>query len=309
MVWRQCKWEPRQKSCASVIFLYCIDVTLHLKLTDFITEASFHAALVVLQNRRGEHKTFHDHDFWELMYVVKGSCSHTINSYMTPLESSTLLLIRPSDCHTFEVLTGTELHFINIAFSVATWRDFCLVAGLAEILSSWSAAPLPPVVTLPATQRDACLEAFRAALHAYLENPSRLALCHFWTRVVPTLLAQPAPPTESLSHPWLPHICAAMREEENLRLGLPRLLELSGVSPEHLARTFKAQRAQTPTAFVNVLRLERASRLLKTTSQDILEVAYDCGFDNLSYFYRLFQRHYGQTPRQHRHRARRDIVP
>jgi AraC-like DNA-binding protein/mannose-6-phosphate isomerase-like protein (cupin superfamily) len=298
-----------EKSCAPVIFLYGVDVTLHLKLSDFTPEGHFHAALVVLQSRRNEPKTSHDHDFWELMYVVKGSGRHTVNGRVTPLQTGTLLLIRPTDCHTLEVKAGTALHFINIAFSAALWRGFCRVAGLEDMLKRWSAAPLPPVATLPASQQDACLETFRTALHAYLESPTRLALCDFWARVVRDLLEPPASTAEGDTHPWLPQVCAAMREEENLRHGLPRLLELSGVSPEHLARTFRAQRAQTPTAFVNALRLEHASRLLKTTSREILEIASDCGFDNLSYFYRLFQRRYGQTPRQHRHRAHADIVP
>ncbi|MGH2559654.1 MAG: helix-turn-helix domain-containing protein, partial [Thermomicrobiales bacterium] len=61
--------------------------------------------------------------------------------------------------------------------------------------------------------------------------------------------------------------------------------------------------------FVNDLRLERAALLLRTTTQEITEIAAECGFDSLSYFYRLFGRRFGASPRAFRVHARRAVVP
>ena len=38
--------------------------------------------------------------------------------------------------------------------------------------------------------------------------------------------------------------------------------------------------------------------MLGESQESILEIAQQCGFDNLSYFNRLFKRKYGVTPRQ-----------
>ena len=39
-----------------------------------------------------------------------------------------------------------------------------------------------------------------------------------------------------------------------------------------------------------------ADRLLKTSDSPVLEIAAQCGFDNLSYFNRIFKRKYGVSP-------------
>ncbi len=103
--------------------------------------------------------------------------------------------------------------------------------------------------------------------------------------------------------PWLRSACWAMREERNLRGGLSRCVELSGVSSAQLLRTLKAYRRQTPTTFINRPRLERAALLLATTTVEIGEIAADCGFRALSHFYRLCSERYGQTPRVYRSQA------
>ena len=45
------------------------------------------------------------------------------------------------------------------------------------------------------------------------------------------------------------------------------------------------------------------------TSQEILDIALDCGLDNRSYFYRVVRRKYGQAPRAYRMNAFRSIAP
>ena len=57
------------------------------------------------------------------------------------------------------------------------------------------------------------------------------------------------------------------------------------------------------TSFVDYLRdyrLTMASRLLTTSDSAILDIASETGFDNLSYFNRVFKKKYGMTPRQFR---------
>ena len=63
------------------------------------------------------------------------------------------------------------------------------------------------------------------------------------------------------------------------------------------------------TTFVTGLRLERAALLLATTTQEIVGIAAECGFETLSYFYRRFGQRYGLPPRAYRLRAQRSISP
>jgi AraC-like DNA-binding protein len=45
------------------------------------------------------------------------------------------------------------------------------------------------------------------------------------------------------------------------------------------------------------IRLEKAEFLLKTTSFTIEEIAHQAGYENLSYFYRIFQKKFNKTPK------------
>lgn len=283
--------------------LYCVDIMpLQLHFEQVAPGRAFHAALVTQSGGR----TIHTHDFWEMMYVLEGTGVHQINGQSLSLHVGELLLIRPEDCHAIPPLSDKILHFINIAFPAELWRAFCAVAGLDE-LPEWRAAPLPPTVLTLGLQREACARAFHRALHAFTKTPTQLDLCHFWSSVLPLLRPQMS---DNVSvPPWLARARAAMEHEENMRVGLPRLLALSGMSPAHLSRTFKLWYGQTPTEFVNTQRLNRAASLLLTSTSEIIDIAYECGFSNLSYFYRLFARHYGQTPRAFRLEARDDVVP
>jgi len=56
----------------------------------------------------------------------------------------------------------------------------------------------------------------------------------------------------------------------------------------------------TPSEYIDQVRIEFAAHLLRSDERSIDEVVEACGFDNNSYFYRLFKRQYGTTPRQFR---------
>ena len=48
--------------------------------------------------------------------------------------------------------------------------------------------------------------------------------------------------------------------------------------------------------YLNDYRLTMAERLLKSSDSSVLEIAEQSGFDNLSYFNRIFKRKYGMSP-------------
>jgi AraC-like DNA-binding protein len=56
-------------------------------------------------------------------------------------------------------------------------------------------------------------------------------------------------------------------------------------------------------AYVGELRLARAARELIGTDRRISEIAFACGFNNLSNFNRLFLRRYGMNPGAYRRAA------
>ena len=66
------------------------------------------------------------------------------------------------------------------------------------------------------------------------------------------------------------------------------------------SRFIKKRTGKTFVESLNEIRLGQASRLLIDTTQTIAEVSYKCGFNNLSYFNRIFRSKNGCTPREFR---------
>lgn len=63
-----------------------------------------------------------------------------------------------------------------------------------------------------------------------------------------------------------------------------------GCSPSHFMRWFKKMTGQGFTEYLNEHRLNAAADALRSSNDTILAIAEQCGFDNLSYFNRLFKK-------------------
>ncbi|MGB1208234.1 MAG: helix-turn-helix transcriptional regulator, partial [Paracoccaceae bacterium] len=107
---------------------------------------------------------------------------------------------------------------------------------------------------------------------------------------------------------WLVTACADTRDPQVFRQGAAGFVAAAGRGHEHVCRVARQYLGLSPTAYVNRVRMEHAAMLLGGTDQPIPDIAVDCGLENLSHFYRLFQSHYGTTPRRYRARHLSDPV-
>ena len=84
-------------------------------------------------------------------------------------------------------------------------------------------------------------------------------------------------------------------------VNLDRLSEISGFNKKYLCRVFKEYTSKTVVEYINELRVENAC--LDMTSKSINESAYDSGFNDLSYFCKVFKNHLGLTPGEYKKRT------
>lgn len=71
------------------------------------------------------------------------------------------------------------------------------------------------------------------------------------------------------------------------------------MTPKYFCRFFRDMTQRSPVDYLNYYRIERACYLLLTTGLSITEVAYNTGFNDLSYFIKIFKRYKGVTPKQY----------
>ena len=81
---------------------------------------------------------------------------------------------------------------------------------------------------------------------------------------------------------------------------LADLADMVGMSPSAFSRFFKLRTGRTLSDYLIDIKLGNAARLLVDTAQNISEICYECGFNNLSNFNRIFKAKRGVTPREFR---------
>lgn len=92
------------------------------------------------------------------------------------------------------------------------------------------------------------------------------------------------------------------------KVTLDDIAAAGSVSRSKCSKVFKRYLQKSPIDFLNMYRLEVASRLLCNTTESISNIALSCGFSQQSYFNRLFSRTYGCTPREYRERYTQKAV-
>lgn len=80
------------------------------------------------------------------------------------------------------------------------------------------------------------------------------------------------------------------------KITLSTVATLCGLRPIQFCKVFKRENGTTFQGFLVAHRIGRASQLLASTSLQITDVAYLVGFNDLSYFSRMFKRHIGLKP-------------
>ena len=72
------------------------------------------------------------------------------------------------------------------------------------------------------------------------------------------------------------------------------------MDPQYLCRFFKRSLGKTLTEYINSLRIEKACQSLRDTDDKILDICYDCGFQNMGHFISCFKRLTRKTPSSYR---------
>ena len=91
-----------------------------------------------------------------------------------------------------------------------------------------------------------------------------------------------------------------MNQSFQKSITLTEVSKLANMTDVSFSRFFKARTGITFMDSLLEIRLGHASRLLIDTTQSVAEVAYNCGFNNISNFNRLFKKKKGCPPKEFR---------
>jgi len=250
----------------------------------------------------------HRHDYVEMVYMCSGQTTHIINGKRLTLKEGELLLLAQHT--TQEILAASEKDIaVNFIILPAFFEQVLPMVGEKD-------APLRRFLVdcLYGQQNDIPYLHFKVtdvtAVQNLMENlmlsfltptPSRrqirqstmgLLFLHLLGQTEHLL---PADPAQALLLTVYRYI-----EEHYADGTLTELSEKLHFAPAFLSRRIRELSGRTYTELVQEKRLSRAAFLLRHTTRNVDDIARAVGYDNVSYFHRLFQRQFGCSPRRHR---------
>jgi len=94
-----------------------------------------------------------------------------------------------------------------------------------------------------------------------------------------------------------------IRENINHNILIDDLAEICYLTNDHFIRIFKKEMHCTPIQYINQKKIEKAQLMLVINQESIKQIAYNLSFENISYFYQLFKKITGLTPKQYKEKC------
>ena len=240
----------------------------------------------------------HYHNYYEIFMMLKGNACHIINGEEQLLHPGQLLFIRDFDIHDYKSADGNYFEFVNIAFTKDNFVEMATYLGKVFPAQKLLEAKLPPRIFLSEREKEKLFYSFTELGNYSAENANikfRALLINVFMKYFFDYQDK-----KSEIPLWLEITVEKMKKPENFVQGSQRMYELSERSREHLSRYMKKYYNFTVHDFINTLKLEYSVNLLMNSNLSVTNICYECGFDNLSWFYKLFESKYKTTPSDYR---------
>ena len=247
----------------------------------------------------------HWHDEMELVVIKKGQGYVSVDFDKHLVHSGDIIMICPGCLHAIEQDASYKMEYENIIFKPELLssgaNDLCMLQYMKPLLDG----------TLP-------VEHFLTPAHEVFESLSncirqidlvcadqttgwQLALFYFFF----LLISERQKKTVFISHnpkslEKMKTVLKYVEEHYTEKLTIDDMAKLTFYSKSHFMKFFKVHMGTGFTEYLNDYRLTMAARLLKSSDESILMIAEESGFDNLSYFNRIFKRKYGVSPGSYR---------
>lgn len=269
---------------------------------DFLKASDFFAAKtsINLYYFNSSTAALHEHvDFFEIFIITKGTVRHTFNGKTSVMVKRDACIIRPGDRHEFtaDPSSGEDSQHLNIRILPSLFEQECNSIGYQLYNHIQSAQSTSFHLS---KQRHSQINFWTNMLFTstkpendslYITTIARLLLTFYYLNLDATDNSFPA---------WFGKLLADINNIEFIDKSAKDIYELAHYSPNYTIKTFKKYLGMTPTEYLNKLKLNYASNLLRNTDYPVLHISNTIGFSSLSYFMTMFKKAYGMSPAEYR---------
>lgn len=245
----------------------------------------------------------HWHNDMEIIYIKKGQGMVTADLAPFLVEEGDIVVVPPGQLHAIEQLEPYSMEYENIIFSLsmlmAAQGDTCtekffqpLSQGMVTFPNHFpKGSPLYPALSRCLDAMDEICKTFPEGYQLAIKGQ----LFSFFYGLAPASLT-PLPRRSHKSIDRLKDILKYVETNYHEKITIADAAGICGFSESHFMKFFKTAMAVSFTDYLNGYRLTMAARMLASSSDPVANIAAETGFENLSYFNRIFKRKYGCTP-------------
>ena len=249
----------------------------------------------------------HWHEDMEIIAVKKGRGMVTVD--MEPYEAGAgeAVVVFPGQLHGISQCGFEAMEYENIIFLpsmlMTDESDLCTYDFLRPMTEGGIGEPLHITDRLP--DYAAFMECIRkmdqlCGQKSYAYQMGVKGALFWFLGLIAGIRGPGAAGQPRKSRERMKRLLEYMEEHYGERITVEDGAQLCFYSNSHFMKYFKQYMGVPFTQYLNEFRLEKAAGMLLTTTEPVTAVAQRCGFDNISYFNRLFRRKYGKTPGEYR---------
>lgn len=255
------------------------------------------------------HVPIHWHNEMELIVIQKGSGIISVDFITHEVKAGDIVFVLPGQLHSIKQKKEARMEYENILFQPSMLLcgepDLCATDFILPLMEN--PATIQTFLTPDAPAYESLSGCIRKIDNLCDSRPKgyQLAVKGWLFQLMFYLVSN----QQTLKQPSQSHqkhmdklktILKYVEEHYNEPLSIEDMANLIHYSKSHFMKFFKTHMNMGFTQYLNHYRMSMAAKLLVSTDDSVLTIAVSSGFDNLSYFNRLFKREFHMTPREYR---------
>jgi len=240
--------------------------------------------------------------FHELLYVLSGKITHTINGIEHLQEKGHLTFLRSADTYSTH---GSEFEQIIINFPSEFLKQMAKNSRHEKQLAAFIRQNNTPIIRIGPGQQEVFEDSVAFLWRHQHSSFSQLVLMRFLLDFFINYIISAAAPETLCLPQWLRDAIQYVEKNIENDISIAALVFATGMTASHVSRSFKKYFSMSPSDFINKKRLERSCLLLEHSNYPVTNIAGRIGFSSTSYFCSLFKKEYQCSPREFRKKRSR----
>lgn len=255
---------------------------------------------------------YHWHDEIEFLYLSKGKAVFQIDSTPVELRENEAILINRGEVHSGYSLDHSYCVYYSIVFSLEllynSFQDICYNRYFSPLASSEQ--KLPQKITGRQNWEREILAQIKSIISSFTAQPGgyemdiKASILKIFSLITANnamiSLHEKQKGVKQFQTERLKRALGYIKENYREKISIDDIAKEVNLTRYHFCRVFKSLTGQTPVEYINYFRINQALRLLEDENRKIMDIAFDLGFNNLSYFVKKFKEYKNCTPSEYR---------